>query len=65
MKSLPRLDTLPHDNVLFLVHERKLFGSGIGWVDSHLLASVIDKSARLWTSDKSLQSAAKKCSVNI
>jgi predicted nucleic acid-binding protein len=63
LKSLPQLDTLPHDDILFLIQDRKLFGSGIGWVDSHILASAIDAGSKLWTFDKSLQNVATKCSV--
>jgi predicted nucleic acid-binding protein len=63
LKTLPRLDAVPHDVVLFLIRDRKLFGSGIGWVDSHLLASALDTGSQLWTFDKSLQNVAKSCSV--
>ena len=63
LKTMPRLDTVPHDDVLFLVKNRKLFSSGIGWVDSHLLASALDTGSKLWSFDKSLQNVAKSCSV--
>ena len=63
LKTLPRLETLPHDDVLFFIGERKLFGSGIGWVDAHLLASTIAEGSELWAFDKSLNNVAKKCSV--
>jgi predicted nucleic acid-binding protein len=63
LSRLPRIDTLPHDNVLFLVQERKLFASGIGWVDSHLLAAALTAQCQIWTLDKSLIQVAKKCSA--
>ena len=63
LEALPRLDAVPHEDVLFLVKNRKLFGSGIGWVDAHLLASALSFGGKLWTFDKSLQNVAKRCSV--
>ena len=63
LNALPKLDTLPYDDVLFLIQKRKLFGSGIGWIDSHLLAAAIDAGSQLWTFDKSLKNVAKKCSA--
>jgi predicted nucleic acid-binding protein len=53
-----------HD-VLDLIENYGLFGLGIGYVDSHLLASSVLANARLWTSDKKLAAAAQKLNVSI
>ena len=42
-----------------LIEERQLFGTGIGYVDCHLLASTRSVAgAKLWTRDKRLAAAA-------
>ena len=63
LDTLPRFEPLPHGDVLFMVASRELSGSGIGWVDSHLLASVLESKGRIWSLDKSLNNVAKKLSV--
>ncbi len=64
LAALPRIKTLPHEDVLYLINNRKLHGSGIGWVDSHLLASALDADIRIWSFDKSLENVAKKLSIH-
>jgi len=64
---LDLLSTLPpglvatDDETLHLIEQRRLMGRGIGWVDVHLLASVImTEAAQLWTRDKRLRDVAAK-----
>ena len=59
LNVLPSAVVATHDETLFLVEERKLMGKGIGYIDAHLLASVMLASdARLWTRDKRLATIA-------
>ena len=53
---------LPVDQiVLDFVRDHALFGTGIGWSDAQILASVmIDGRCRLWTRDKRLASHAER-----
>lgn len=45
--------------VLDMIDRFKLFGSGIGFVDAHLLASArLTAGSKIWTRDKRLASAA-------
>jgi predicted nucleic acid-binding protein len=45
---------------LEFIERRALMGRGIGYIDVHLLASVVlDGSARLWTRDKRLAAVAE------
>jgi len=44
--------------VLEFVERNRLYGSGLGWVDAHLLASTVLSGALLWTLDRRLQRAA-------
>jgi hypothetical protein len=42
------------------VERYRLAGTGIGWVDIHLLASTRLAGSRLWTLDRRLRTAAGK-----
>lgn len=42
---------------------RGLQGRGIGWVDTHLLASTLVAGARLWTADARLAEIAAETGV--
>lgn len=48
-----------HEEVMRLIERHKLMGCGIGYVDIHLLASVMmTQNALLWTRDKRLHKVA-------
>ena len=47
-----------HGEVLALLERSRLWGKGLAWVDTHLLAAVKLSGARLWTRDAELQAAA-------
>lgn len=57
---LEHLDDLPHaisasdSEVLHFIEKHKLAGSGIGYIDAHLLASATLNAVPLWTRDKRL-----------
>jgi hypothetical protein len=51
---LPQIEAAHHEEVLELVNRRKLAGSGIGWVDTHLVAGALIAQCDLWTLDKPL-----------
>ncbi len=54
-----------HEEVLALVENHRLWGSGVGYVDAHLLTSVqLTGHCTLWTRDKRLRSAAEKLDLN-
>ncbi len=58
--NLPTAKHATHDEVLSMIDERDLAGSGIGWVDAHLLASALLSDAPLWTLDRRLAAAATR-----
>ncbi len=60
LKSLPVVPTAEHEEVLHLVAREHLSGSGIGWVDAHLLCACRLAACELWTADRSLQRQAKR-----
>jgi predicted nucleic acid-binding protein len=63
MAALPAAVVAEHDEVLALVASHGLAGSGIGWIDAHLLAAALLSSASLWTLDRRLARAALRIGV--
>lgn len=61
---LPSVSPAEHEEVLRLVEDRGLAGSGLGWVDAHLLASALIGGTRLWTLDRALAAAADRLGVD-
>lgn len=52
-----------HGEVLALIERVPLWGRGIGWVDAHLLASVLLDRLYLWTLDRRLAHVARQLGV--
>jgi predicted nucleic acid-binding protein len=46
-----RLASVPHAETVAFVRAHELQGRGIGWLDVHLLASVLAANAPFWTAD--------------
>jgi predicted nucleic acid-binding protein len=57
--KLPRAILASDDEVMTMIESKKIFGSGIGYIDAHLLASARLSFAKLWTNDKRLYSVAQ------
>ena len=61
LKSLPAVVEAASEEVLHLIERHDLSGSGIGYVDVHLLAAVyLTPGSRIWTRDKRLQQVAER-----
>lgn len=59
LQNLPAAMVANPDEVLRFIDIHRLHGKGIGYVDTHLLASVLlSDGAKLWTRDKRLHSIA-------
>lgn len=59
LSDLPRAVVASDPEVMRLVDRHTLAGSGIGFIDAHLLAAVrLTAGAELWTRDKRLQVVA-------
>ncbi len=66
LSTLPEIIVATAEEVLRFVEDRSLMGKGIGFVDAHLLASVIlTAEARLWTHDKRLAALAAQFGVDL
>ncbi|MCH7664869.1 MAG: PIN domain-containing protein [Acidobacteria bacterium] len=64
LSRLPSAGFATHDEVMELVQARRLMGTGIGWVDAHLLAASLLARVPLWTMDRSLASVARQLDVS-
>jgi len=64
LRGLPQAMVAHDPEVLDFIERETLFGSGLGYVDVHLLAAVrLTPDALLWTRDKRLLTAAERLSV--
>lgn len=60
LQDLPAAAVAEGDEVLRFIESHVLHGMGIGYVDVHLLASVVlTEGATIWTRDKKLRSVAQ------
>ena len=60
MESLPRAPIAEHHEVLDLIANERLHGTGLGAVDVHLIASAVLGNAAIWSKDKALSRVADK-----
>ena len=66
LSSLPRLVRAQESEVLGMIEARQLSGSGVGYVDAHLLASLLlSPGVRLWSADRRLGEAAARCGAPV
>ena len=64
LQDLPQASMATEPEVLHLITAKGLFGLGIGYIDAHLLASVLlTPGALLWTRDKRVLAASAQLSV--
>ena len=60
LKELPNAPIVLHQEVLDFIEQHRLMGLGLGFIDTHLLASCQMAGLSLWTEDKPLQRAAQR-----
>lgn len=63
LSNLPAAPMAEHDEVRALVERRRLMGTGIGWLDAHLLASSLLAHLPIWTLDTPLARQARRLGV--
>ncbi|WP_419165374.1 type II toxin-antitoxin system VapC family toxin [Candidatus Palauibacter sp.] len=60
-RALPQIDVRTHDDVIDWIDSERLGGAGIGFVDAHILRSVVaNGDTALWTRDRSLRRLAAR-----
>ena len=62
---LPGAVVADHHEALAFIERRALHGSGLGWIDVHLLASASLTKCSLWTLDKTLGRAARRLHISV
>ena len=66
LRELPAPYVARQDEVELMIESRKLAGSGIGYVDAHLIASALldrRRTVRVWSKDKRLHKQAEALGV--
>jgi predicted nucleic acid-binding protein len=63
LADLPTIPLADHSEVLHLLHQNRLYGTGLGWIDLHLLAAARIADVPFWTTDKRLAAAAKNLAI--
>ena len=61
---LPAAVVAEHHEALTFIDRHDLDGTGLGWVDVHLLASASLTQCSLWTLDKALSRAARRLAIS-
>ena len=71
-KTLASVDALPPavmarpQEIRTLIEQKMLYGRGIGYIDAHLIASVLlTPHAVLWTRDKRLRTVAESLKIHV
>jgi hypothetical protein len=63
LQALPKAPTIDLAEYLYFIEQNHLIGTGIGFVDVHLLASAQLSGIPLWTNDKKLKETALQLKV--
>jgi predicted nucleic acid-binding protein len=63
LRALPQAATATDDEVLACIERNRLYSTGLGYTDVHLLASAMLTPTRLWTLEGALGREAKRLRV--
>jgi predicted nucleic acid-binding protein len=63
LESIPQARIAGHSELMILIQRGRLAGTGIGFVDVHLLAACQLSGARMWTRDKRLRVQAEALGI--
>lgn len=63
LEALPVAPIAEHEEVLKLITNEKLYGTGLGCVDAHLIASALLAGSTLWSLDKALLHGAARLGI--
>jgi len=63
LNALPAAEVADHEEVLELIERRALMGTGIGYIDAHLLSSALLSDMPLWTADRRLAEVSRDLGV--
>lgn len=60
LRALPHVGAADDDEVMRFVESARLWGTGLGWIDAHLLAAAKLAGVSLWSLDGALARAAER-----
>ena len=60
LRALPDVPLADADDLLTFIDHHRLMGTGLGWVDVHVLSSTLLAHTRLWTLDRPLARVADR-----
>jgi predicted nucleic acid-binding protein len=63
LREMPQAQSADHEEVLDFIERHQIAGSGIGWLDAHLLVSAALGRVRLWTLDHRLAFTAERLAL--
>jgi predicted nucleic acid-binding protein len=64
LSTLPQSTIATDEEMLPFIERHRLMGKGLGYIDAHLLASVmLTEAAQLWTADKGLAAMADELRI--
>jgi predicted nucleic acid-binding protein len=63
LEKLPVAAVATEPQVRHLLESRRLWGTGLGWIDMHLLASALIEGLKLWTADRAVAAAARQLGI--
>ena len=64
LQTLPSAQMAQDEEILQFIEIKKIFGTGLGWVDIHLIASAMLTKTLLWTQDAKLHTLATQLNIN-
>lgn len=64
LEALPKTTLAEHEEVLYYIELHQLMGKGLGYIDTHLLASTQLSGMSLWTLDKNLKDSADELNLS-
>ena len=64
LHTYQRIPEASHEQVLDLIEAESLYGTGIGFIDAHLVcAALMDGDTQIWTRDNGLRRVAERLGI--
>jgi predicted nucleic acid-binding protein len=64
LRDLPQLPVIEHEEALAFVDRHQLMGSGVGWIDVHLLVAAFLAGTPAWSHDRRFNSVARRLGLS-
>ena len=64
LEALSKTELVGHNEILYFIEQYQLMGKGLGYIDTHLLASTQLSGIYLWTLDNNLKVAADELNLS-